>query len=804
LTDLKLGAVGGGDDEKEDAGDKARLAQLISAEFSDHKEVSELEARLDSEHKLRNQFARRFEEANQKIQRLEAELVEGRGEIGRLETQVEQLGRGIALLEAQAQERAQVQAAAGDSVAREALDAAKDRLEDVMEECERLRNQVHELAPFRIQVQQREGTIRQLEAQLEESHLQADRMREARDALEAEDEEGRLEALRRKAEEAAEESESLREKVAELEGELEMRIAVLDGLREDFSGSEELRTRTEELRQENAQLREDLTITMSRLERVEDLDGLEHMINEALDRAEAAEHERDKAKGDIEEQLERALVAEERVEILQQKLEDGGQLGGGASPKWKAATGVLFAACVAMGMRLSTVTPPPPRLVVPPPTAPVIATGDGEGVNVDVLEWSALKALDHQAAGRQVPPPPRDATRGDLDEYQVMLARLARGDEIEPVLDRFHEVAEEAADRTRRTAHVLARVLKQRGETEGAARLAQRALAIDPKIADLHALMGYVHLAQDDLGAAEASFRRSIELDGQVARAYGGLAQVLELAGKEKEALEALAKALELDPSAPQYHFSKAMTLRLHGKWRKVANHLKTAIVYRSDDAYAHWYLAEALRQLGEEEEAEQHKAKALELGYVEEVPGGPPPELGAEPPGTEGAPVEGTADPGEAPPEEGSDRLPGQEPAPLPGMDAPLPGLPEEPPPPEQGTAPEVEEGTATPEGEPAATPEPSPEAAPEEAPVATSGSPEAAPEEAPVATSPASSPEPEPGEGATEAPPEGSEGGDAEGAAGEAEAGSTQGEAAPDEAESPPEDPYAGAEVSVTTTGS
>jgi Flp pilus assembly protein TadD len=444
-----------------------------------------------------------------------------------------------------------------------------------------------------------------------------------------------------------------------------------------------------------------------------------------------------------------------------------------------------------MGMRLSTVTPPPPRLVVPPPTSPVVAThtGNGNDVNMDVLEWSALKALDHQAAGREVPPPPRDATRGDLDEYQVMLARLARGDEIEPVLDSFHEVAEKAADRTRRTAHVLARVLMQRGETEGAARLAQRALAIDPKIADLHALMGYVHLAQDDLGAAEASFRRSIELDGQVARAYGGLAQVLELGGKEKEALQALAKALELDPSAPQYHFSKAMTLRLHGQWRKVANHLKTAIVYRSDDAYAHWYLAEALGHLGEEEEAEEHKAKALELGYVEEVPGGPPPELGGEePPGTEGAPEEGAAAPGEAPPEEGSERLPGQDPAPLPGMDAPLPGLPEEPPPAEPGTAPEVEEGAASPEGEPAATPVTSPEATPE-----------SPPEVASEVTSAAPVPE----EGAPEAPPEGSEGGDIAGAPEEAETGSSSGEAAPDEAESPPEDPYAGAEVSVTTTG-
>lgn len=673
MNDLKLGAVGGDDDDKEEAGEKARLAQLISAEFSDHKEVSELEARLDSEVKLRIQFARRFEEASERIRALNGQLAESRGEIDRLETQLDQLRSGIDKLEEKAHEEAEI----GESVAREALDAAKDRLEDVMEECERLRTQVHELAPFRIQVQQREGTIRQLRSQLEESQLQAERFQAARDALESEDEEGRLQALRNKAEAAAEESETLRGKVEELEGELEMRIAVLDGLREDFSGSAELRTRMEELRQENAQLRDDLTSAISRLELVQDLEGLEHMINDAMDRAEEAERERDKARGDIERQLERALVAEERVELLQGKLEDGGQVGGGASKNWKVATGVLFAACVAMGMRLSTLAPPPPRLVVPPPTAPVMALGDGEGVNVDVLEWSALKALDHQAAGTDLPPPPREATRGDLNEYQVMLARLSRGDAIDPVLDRFHQIADEAADRTRRTAHVLARVLHQRGELEAAAVLAERALAIDPKIADMHSVMGYVHLAREDLAPAEASFRRAIQLDAHLARAYGGLAHVLELRGQEQEALQSLGKALELDPSNPQYHFSKAMTLRLHGEWRKVANHLKTALVNRPEDAYSHWYLAEALGHLGETEEAQAHEARARELGYQDETTGERPPgPPGQEPPAPTGPPDEAPA------PGTGAARLPGMDGPELPGTDAPLPGLEPEPSP--------------------------------------------------------------------------------------------------------------------------
>lgn len=696
MTDLKLGAVGSGDDKKEDGGEKARLAQLISAEFSDHKEVSELEARLDSEQKLRIQFAKRFEQASERIRALDHELAEEKGQMARLEAELNQLRSGIDQLEARAEEKAQEQAAVGESVAREALDAAKDRLEDVMEECERLRTQVHELAPFRIQVQQREGTIRQLKAQLEEAQLQAERLQAARDALEAEDEEGRLEALRRSAEEASEESEALREKVQELEGELEMRIAVLDGLREDFSGSEELRTRMEELRQENAHLRDDLTSAISRLEMVEDLEGLEHMINESMDRAEDAERERDKARSEIEQHLERALVAEERLEALEEGLGESGQAsGGGASKNWKVATGVLFAGCLTMGWRLGTMAPPPPQLVVPPPTAPVLAMGDGEGVNLEVLEWAALKALDHRAAGREIPLPPRDATRGDLDEYQVMLARLSRGDDIEPVLDRFHEISEEAAERTRRTAHVLARVLKQRGETEAAAALAERALSIDPNIADLHILMGQVHLAREDLASAEAAFRRSIELDTSIARAHGGLAHVLELQGREADALKSLGKALELDPSNPQYHFSKAMTLRLHGEWRKVANHLRTALVHRAEDAYAHWYLAEALGQLGETEEAATHKARALELGYQEETVAETPPELGSpEATDPESPPENGSAPPEEASPEAtpepGSARLPGMDAPTLPGDDAPLPGLPglPEPPPPEGGAA--------------------------------------------------------------------------------------------------------------------
>ena len=85
---------------------------------------------------------------------------------------------------------------------------------------------------------------------------------------------------------------------------------------------------------------------------------------------------------------------------------------------------------------------------------------------------------------------------------------------------------------------------------------AEKALALDPRLADAHLAMGWIHSYYDwDWAAADASFRRALELEpgnAKALRAVGGQAMSF---GRWDEAIDALNKAIERDPLGPNnYH----------------------------------------------------------------------------------------------------------------------------------------------------------------------------------------------------------------------------------------------------------
>jgi TolB-like protein/Tfp pilus assembly protein PilF len=81
---------------------------------------------------------------------------------------------------------------------------------------------------------------------------------------------------------------------------------------------------------------------------------------------------------------------------------------------------------------------------------------------------------------------------------------------------------------------------------------AEKALALDPQLVDAHLAMGLIHLSYDwDWAAADASFRRALELEpgnAQALRYFGVQARVF---GRWNEAMDATLKAIERDPLGP-------------------------------------------------------------------------------------------------------------------------------------------------------------------------------------------------------------------------------------------------------------
>ena len=109
--------------------------------------------------------------------------------------------------------------------------------------------------------------------------------------------------------------------------------------------------------------------------------------------------------------------------------------------------------------------------------------------------------------------------------------------------------------------------------------LVEQALALDPDNGD--AYLERAHLAAfDDLAAAEADYRRGLELSPNAAKGYAGLATVLYATpARRDEALEMLDRARKLDPLEPGYDVFKAVFLFYERADLKGANDLLVEVL---------------------------------------------------------------------------------------------------------------------------------------------------------------------------------------------------------------------------------
>jgi TolB-like protein/Tfp pilus assembly protein PilF len=79
-----------------------------------------------------------------------------------------------------------------------------------------------------------------------------------------------------------------------------------------------------------------------------------------------------------------------------------------------------------------------------------------------------------------------------------------------------------------------------------------KALALDDRLAEAYTSLGGIEHSRYDYEAAEAAFKRSLELNPNYVTAYHWYAILLaEVSGKREEALELIKKAAELDPRSP-------------------------------------------------------------------------------------------------------------------------------------------------------------------------------------------------------------------------------------------------------------
>jgi len=161
-----------------------------------------------------------------------------------------------------------------------------------------------------------------------------------------------------------------------------------------------------------------------------------------------------------------------------------------------------------------------------------------------------------------------------------------------------------------------------RAELAKAKNAAQKALQIDPDLAEAHSALGILERADWDWSGAESEFKRAIELNPSYAQAHGSYAVYLSRVGRSAEALSEIQRAKELDPLSIAIKSSEASILLWARRYDEAMEHFREVLKMQPDYALAYEYLgyAYAAKHMYPEAIAEYGKFTGMNKGSTASV----------------------------------------------------------------------------------------------------------------------------------------------------------------------------------------
>src|SRR6266478_1197043 len=127
---------------------------------------------------------------------------------------------------------------------------------------------------------------------------------------------------------------------------------------------------------------------------------------------------------------------------------------------------------------------------------------------------------------------------------------------------------------------------------------AQRALQLDPRLVEAHAVLGNVAMSYDwDLKAAENELRLSIDLNPNYPTAHNWYAHLLMVEGRFDEALAESRLGVELEPATPFFHVVRAEILYHARKDDQAIQEAMSVLKDHPDFVLASYWLGSAYRE---------------------------------------------------------------------------------------------------------------------------------------------------------------------------------------------------------------
>jgi serine/threonine-protein kinase len=146
---------------------------------------------------------------------------------------------------------------------------------------------------------------------------------------------------------------------------------------------------------------------------------------------------------------------------------------------------------------------------------------------------------------------------------------------------------------------------------------ATKALVLDPRLGEAHAILGQVKSHYDfDLPGAQREFLKAIELNPNYANAHlyyaGGYFTPM---GRHQEAIAEMKKALELDPLSLPLNNYMGNTYLYAGEYEKALQQFQRTIDLDPTFPLAHFFFANLLHEIGKYEQAIEEMQKGALLG---------------------------------------------------------------------------------------------------------------------------------------------------------------------------------------------
>ena len=144
---------------------------------------------------------------------------------------------------------------------------------------------------------------------------------------------------------------------------------------------------------------------------------------------------------------------------------------------------------------------------------------------------------------------------------------------------------------------------------------AERALALDEKLAEAHASIGFIKYNWEwDWAGAARELRRAIELNPSLENAYRWLAGFLAGIGRDKEALQIAEQVVALDPLSVLPHMNLGIIHFLAARYEQAVNEFSRVVEMDAKFARGHVFRAAALAFGDRHEEALDAARTAVDL----------------------------------------------------------------------------------------------------------------------------------------------------------------------------------------------